>query len=357
MPSLDLNGIPETSVTNKAGSEVVNEAMPPPPIDWRSSQGDDTSLPRRSLRRSESVLSTSPPDAASDEVKPTETETGKSDSSPAGSLSDSSPSSNISKSSQPEQMPLKAAVQTTPSPASTSQTPSSQSSPLTEASLSSSPPKPETVKRLKAVDQIIQCLIREAQKDDAPTAKGSIVTGKRNQLDARGDPPESIHEDLNEYRMRNAYLREGSERIGFLPQGWSEVFNPPMENSDKRPHDEMERQIDSAPKRRKLQSDYVPARHTTWKPTWLDKVQCYPVNRLGEEMSDVECLRGDELHRNADKMKLILETECMYIPSNRIDELLEIAKKNYASLKAIQAVYGNAKHPNKQVRIERYPIA
>jgi len=275
---------------------------------------------------------------------------GPSNSSPAG------PSSDVSKSSQPEKMAQSSLQAATP--------PSSESSQKSSKSaLVFTPATPETLEKLKKVNQIVNCLVHDAQKAESPAAIGSIVTGRRNQMDFREDSPSKFYQNDNEYRMRVAYTREGPERFGFLPQGWTEILNAPMESvpgdTKKRSRDEMEVETteqQTTRKRRKLKSDYVPAINTTWKPAWLDKAQCYPVNKLGEDMSDVECLRGDELHRNADKMKLILETECMYVTSSRIDELVEIAKRNYASLRAIQAVYGNAKHANKQVRVERYQI-
>lgn len=224
------------------------------------------------------------------------------------------------------------------------------------ATPSSSPPNAATQTRLKSLNQIITLLVREAQRPESPTALGSLITGKRNQLDSTGDPPVTLFDDLNEYRMRNAYLREGHDRIGVLPEGWKEVTHANMEsNSHKRSRDEMEvDEDDTVQKKRKLKSEICPAKFTSWKPAWLDKVQCYPVNQLGEDMSNIACLRGDEIYRNASKMQHILETECMYIPSHRIDELVEIAKANYASLKAVQGVYGNAAHPKNKIRIERY---
>ena len=375
------NGTQESTSQNGLSLSPRKDAksMPPPSVHWRDSQSAAESLSRRSLRRMEPTLTQS--EAALVPMEEVEEEAENLKPSPSKSALpcrvrpsiDLPPSSGISQSSQPERMPSQpsqlplevAAPSTLNVLASQRSDGSSALSAKTlspEASLSSSPPKPETLERLKKIDDIIGALVRHAQRPEAPVAKGSIVTGKRNQMDSRGDPPGSIYDDLDEYRMRNAYLREGHDRIGFLPMGWQEVNNPPMQTSkNKRSRDDLERQGDTGSdeqttKRRKLKSEIVPAKFTTWKPEWLGKVQCYPVNQLGEDMSDEVWLRGDELHRSADKMKLILETECMYIPSHRIDELVEIAKKNYASLRAVQAMYGNCKHPKKKIRIERYQI-
>ena len=52
----------------------------------------------------------------------------------------------------------------------------------------------------------------------------------------------------------------------------------------------------------------------------------------GAELSRVEDLRGDSIYRNADKLKRVLEDECMYIPTHRVDELLAVAQDTCAAL-------------------------
>jgi hypothetical protein len=148
----------------------------------------------------------------------------------------------------------------------------------------------------------------------------------------------------------NGYLRDGDDRIGILPNGWKEVTSAITTSGRKRSADEMEESTIN--KKRNLKSDYCPASHTTWKPAWLNTTQCYPVDQSGEDMSDVECLHGDGIHRSADKLKHILETECMYIPTHRVDELLEIARETVDTLKKTKEFYGNENR--KGIRIERH---
>jgi hypothetical protein len=104
-------------------------------------------------------------------------------------------------------------------------------------------------------------------------------------------------------------------------------------------------------KKRKLKSDYCPAVHTNWRPVWLDTTQCYPMDETGDDMSDIECLRGDAIHRNADKMKKILETGCMYIPTNQVDELMMMAQEMCDLLKRTKDF--TTEHQN-EIRIERH---
>jgi 4-hydroxy-3-methylbut-2-enyl diphosphate reductase IspH len=212
-----------------------------------------------------------------------------------------------------------------------------------------------------SIDNVINTMVQDAQKPEAPAAKGSIITGKRNQLDSVqiGDK-----NDTEEWRTMNAYLREGDDRIGILPEGWKEAHSTPATeqspesststtSSRKRTWEGTElSKDDNVSKRRKLKSDYCPATHTTWKPAWLETTQCYPVNQMGEDMSEIEVLRGDAVHRNAEKLKRLLEMECMYIPSHQVDELVSIAEETVKSLKRTREYY--ATEPSKKIRIERH---
>jgi hypothetical protein len=210
------------------------------------------------------------------------------------------------------------------------------------------------------VDDIVKKMVQESQDVNAPPAKGSFITGKRNQLDPRNPAGVGVGtEDLDERKIMNSYIRDGDDRIGILSDGWKEVHEPShvdesSSSSRKRSHDDVETPSVNSFKKRKLKSEYCPAKHTTWKPAWLDTVQCYPVDQNGEDMSDVECLQGDGIHRNADKLKQILETECMYIPSHRVDQLMIIAQETYDALKRTKEFYTNG-HPN-AVRIERHEV-
>ena len=49
-------------------------------------------------------------------------------------------------------------------------------------------------------------------------------------------------------------------------------------------------------------------------------------------MSGIEDLRGDAIYRNADRLKRVLEDECMYIPTHRVDELLALAQDTCEAL-------------------------
>jgi hypothetical protein len=201
--------------------------------------------------------------------------------------------------------------------------------------------------QISSVESIVDKMVREAQKPDAPAAKGSFITGKRNQLDFREVKSNTAGDDIEVRKIMNGYLRDGDDRIGILSSSWEEVSLIP-ESNNKRPNEDGE---SSTAKKRKLRSKYCPASHTTWKPSWLDTTQCYPVDQAGEDMSEVECLRGDAIHRNADKLKQILETECMYIPTHRVDELIHIAQETTDILKRTKEFCVNEK---KRIRIERH---
>jgi hypothetical protein len=193
-------------------------------------------------------------------------------------------------------------------------------------------------------------MVEEEQKLEVHSAKGLSIVGKRNQLDVGTVQGSNPRNDLEEQKTVNGYLRD--DRIGIVSDSSEEVAAIGG-SGRKRPHDD--KPLTSTPsKKRKLRSEYCPASHTTWKPSWLDTTQCYPVDETGEDMSDVECLRGDAIHRSADKMKQILETECMYIPSHRIDELMTIAQETHETLKRTKEFY--AKQPSKRIRIERHQI-
>ena len=205
-----------------------------------------------------------------------------------------------------------------------------------------------------SMDKVIDEMVQKAQQSDAPAAKGSMITGKRNQLEAFGCDGTVDAESL---KIINCYLREGDDRIGILPEGWKEVEDAPTDTeapraSRKRSRDGPRPSTETASKKRKLKSDYCPATHTTWKPAWLETTQCYPVDQNGHDMSDIDSLKGDGIHRNADKLKRVLETECMYIPNHRIDEMIAIAEDTVKALKRTKEFYNE--HPNKKIRIERH---
>ena len=202
------------------------------------------------------------------------------------------------------------------------------------------------------LDDPIYKMVRAAQKPDVPAAKGSLITGKRDQLEIEIDD-EMMGEE--ERKMIKEYLRAGDDRIGILPDGWREVQDTPTiaQSSRKRSRDDDDEGLtDHIFKKRKLKSDYFPAIHTTWKPAWLDTIQCYPVDESGEDMSDVQHLRGDGIHRNADRIKWILEKECMFIPSHQVDHLLSIAQETVKTLERTKEYY--EKEHQSKIRIERH---
>jgi hypothetical protein len=282
--------------------------------------------------------------------------------------------SNTSQASASPQKPLTYDKRMPPPPVNWR--PSTKSSPPQSQSVNSSPtkanvsqsnsPKKSTntvsTSQKDSIDNVINTMVQDAQKPEAPAAKGSIITGKRNQLDSVqiiGDK-----NDTEEWRTMNAYLREGDDRIGILPEGWKEARSTPATgqspessnsttSSRKRTWEGTELpKEDDVSKRRKLKSDYCPATRTTWKPAWLETTQCYPVDQMGEDMSDIEVLRGDAVHRNAEKLKRLLEMECMYIPTHKVDELVSIAEETVKSLKRTREYY--ATEPSKKIRIERH---
>jgi hypothetical protein len=104
-------------------------------------------------------------------------------------------------------------------------------------------------------------------------------------------------------------------------------------------------------KKRVLNSSYVPAAHTSWKPDWLETTQSYPVNANGEELSNVEQLMGDIIYERADKLKQLLEDEYMYIPSHNVDRLLALAQDTYERLKTTKAFLDN--YSLGPIRVER----
>lgn len=224
------------------------------------------------------------------------------------------------------------------------------SSPPKRSSLSSKTDKSPEISMYKVIDEMVQ----NAQRSDAPAAKGSMITGKRNQLEAFGSDEIGDAESL---KIISGYLREGDDRIGILPEGWKEVEDAPTDTeapraSRKRSREGTHPSTEPLSKKRKLKSEYCPATHTSWKPAWLETTQCYPVDQNGHDMSDIDPLKGDGIHRNADKLKRVLETECMYIPNHRIDEMIAIAEDTIKALKKTKEFYNE--HPNKKIRIERH---
>ena len=179
----------------------------------------------------------------------------------------------------------------------------------------------------------------ETQNPDSPAAKESFVKVEDNQVDfgtAEG--------------TRGEYMRDNT--IGITSTGMGEAPAVSTANlARKRSRGEVESPVMNMTKKRTLKSEYCPVIHTSWKPSWLDTTQCYPVDETGEDMSDIECLRGDAIHRSADKLKHILETECMYILNQQVDELMSIARDTYNRLKRTKEFYDN--QPSKRIRIER----
>ena len=207
--------------------------------------------------------------------------------------------------------------------------------------------------QLKNPGEILQTMVQVVQKPNAPPGMGSFIKNNKK-LDSQkteGAPSGEVLEDVSG-RSISAYFREGDDGITILSGAWKEGTTKGSNVLDQKRSNEIMEPSNMVPvKRRRLKSDYCPAAHTTWKPVWLSTTQCYPVNQDGEELSDIECLRGDGIHRNADKLKRILETECMYIPSHCVDDLVAIAEDTYYSLKRTKEHF--AAHP-KEVRIERY---
>ena len=126
----------------------------------------------------------------------------------------------------------------------------------------------------------------------------------------------------------------------------------PSAVTHKRSREPEEPSIEEVSKKRKLKSDYCPAENTSWKPDWLETTQCYPVDQKGEDMSDVDCLQGDDIHRNAELLQRILENECMYIPNHRIDEMMTLVEETYDALKSTKEYYDE--HPITKIRIEKH---
>jgi len=127
-------------------------------------------------------------------------------------------------------------------------------------------------------------------------------------------------------------------------------------SGQKRGHEEAEFEPMPGPnaKRRMLKSDYIPAYHTSWKPDWIENTQCYPVNELGFELSEEKCLRGDVVHRNADRLKRVLEQDAMYITTDKVEHLMEIVKETMTSLE--KAKEYTDRHPSK-VSVTRWKFA
>lgn len=265
-----------------------------------------------------------------------------------------------SQSSPPRSSPPTSYDKRMPPPPVNWRSSSQNTSKLAQETPATSPPKrPSSSSKTDrspevSMDKVIDEMVQKAQQSDAPVAMGSMVTGKRNQLEAFGCDETVNAETL---KIINCYLREGDDRIGILPEGWKEVEDAPTDTeapraSRKRSRDETRPSTETSSEKRELKSDYCPATHTTWKPAWLETTQCYPVDQDGQDMSDIDSLKGDGIHRNADKLKRVLEIECMYIPNHRIDEMIAIAEDTVQALKRTKQFYNE--HPNKKIRIERH---
>ena len=147
---------------------------------------------------------------------------------------------------------------------------------------------------------------------------------------------------------------------GGIPKGWSEVPEQPTTNpkpssptpTDARQKRTREEPTDENPvKKRKLKSEFRPSTQTTWKPSWLDTTQCYPVDQFGQDMSDVSALWGDEIHRNTERMRRVLERECMYVTTSSMHELVEISRDIMRSCSSSEQFL--ARCPSK-IRVERH---
>jgi hypothetical protein len=240
--------------------------------------------------------------------------------------------------------------------------PSSQNAPKqAQHTPASSPPKrlsssSETISTSEISDKAMDERVQSAQRFDSSAVKGSTSTGKRVPSEEFGSDDTVNAEEL---KILSGYLREGDDRIGVSPDDWKEDEDGPVGTeapraSRKRPCEGTRISTETSPKKRKLKSDYCPATHTSWTPGWLETTQCYPVDQNGDDMSDIDSLKGDGIHRNADRLKRVLETECMYIPSHRIDEMMTIAEDTLKALKRTKEFYDE--HPNKKIRIERHPF-
>ena len=237
-----------------------------------------------------------------------------------------------------------------------SQNPANPSRTIIQLSPPRTPPFKPTIQAIAEevdMDSVVDGMAEEAQRSDAPDAKESMITGDSNQSESLA-VEEEIDDDESRTVDRN--LREGDDRNDIVPEGGKDVdeASSPGESSAKRKRsDESAESLpQNTPKKRKLKSDYCPAQHTSWTPAWLETTQCYPVDQNGEDMSDAECLNGDGIHRNADKLKRILEEECMYIPSHRVDEMMTIVEDAYNALTRTKEFYNE--HPNKKIRIEKH---
>lgn len=217
--------------------------------------------------------------------------------------------------------------------------------------------QPDDSSQLKSPGEILPTMAEVVQKHDATPVMESFIkeNGKKPNLQKTESAPSGeVLEDVAGKSV-SAYFREGDDGITILSEPWKERTAKGSSVSEQKRGNEIIEASNMVPlKRRKLKSDYCPAAHTTWKPVWLSTAQCYPVNQDGEELSDIECLRGDGIHRNADKLKQILETGCMYIPSHCVDDLVAIAEETYYSLKRTKEYF--AAHP-KEVRIEGHEFA
>jgi hypothetical protein len=218
----------------------------------------------------------------------------------------------------------------------------------------------ERNRQRREIDRDVENMVEMAQKSEAPVAKGSWITGRRDQLDFGGvEAEDDSDSDEEEMELLRSYIRKGDDQ-GSLPKGWSEVSEQPatdLKQSSAAPTDVRQKRTrdeptDEAPlKKRKLKSEFRPSTQTTWKPSWLDTTQCYPVDQFGQDMSDVSALWGDEIHRNTERMRRILERECMYVTTSSVDEFVEISRDMVRLCKTSEQFL--ARCPSK-VRSERH---
>jgi hypothetical protein len=213
----------------------------------------------------------------------------------------------------------------------------------------------ERMRRRFDMDKEISTLVRDAQKSDAPVAKGSWLTGKKDQLNLDEIEAQSdSDEDEDEMIIMKSYVRSDKDQ-GKLEEGWMQVEDEPSAqistDGQKREREEDPENPENLVKKRKIKSEVVPASRTAWKPSWLETTQCYPVDQFGQDMSHVEALWGDEIHRNTERMRRLLERECMYITTRTADDLIDIARDTVRLCRRPQQFL--ARFPNK-VRVERH---
>jgi hypothetical protein len=220
----------------------------------------------------------------------------------------------------------------------------------------------ERNRQRREIEKDVGTAITMAQQPEAPVAKASWITGRRDQLEFGGMETEEDKDpgsDEEEIDMVKSYIRKMDDQR-FLPEGFSEVPEQPTTNpeqssptpTDARPKRARDEPADENPvKKRKLKSEFRPATETTWKPAWLDTTQCYPVDQFGQDMSDVSSLWGDEIHRHTERMRRLLERECMYVTTSSVHELVEISRDILLSCKRPEQYL---KRCPSRIRVERH---